>query len=102
MDTSTIFRLLGRSQRRHVLLELGVQETTAGIAQDGDGGLDIDATYSGPRKLELEHCHLPKLVDNDVIEWNRETNTVTRGPKFDALEAQLRLLRDEDSDVPDG
>lgn len=58
--------------------------------------------YSDSRKLQFEQYHLPKLADHDVIEWNRETNTVTKGSQFDDIEALLRLVQDKDEEVPDG
>ncbi|WP_433633298.1 hypothetical protein [Halomicrococcus sp. NG-SE-24] len=101
MNTSTRFDLLRKSQRREVLLALIDQEAPDIIVHDG-GGLDIDATYSGACKLQLEHCHLPKLAEHNVIVWDRETNTITKGSQFGAIEALLRVSQNEDNDVPNG
>lgn len=32
--------------------------------------------------LQLSHLHLPKLAEAEFIDWNRETNTITRGSRI--------------------
>lgn len=38
------------------------------------------------------HIHLPKLVDYGFIEWDREEQVVTKGPRFDEIEPILDSL----------
>lgn len=43
-------------------------------------------------EVVLYHAHLPKLAERGLIEWERDTNTVSRGPKFVAIEPALNVL----------
>ena len=45
--------------------------------------------------LRAHHIHLPKLEASDLIEWDRETNVVTRGPRFDEVRPILRLVTND-------
>ena len=51
--------------------------------------------HAAPEDLavELHHTHLPKLVAADLIEWDRSTEVVRRGPEFAAVEPALDALR---------
>lgn len=42
----------------------------------------------------LYHSHLPKLEAAGYISWNRESNTVMKGPKFDELRPLLTILEE--------
>lgn len=42
----------------------------------------------------LHHVHLPKLADHDMIMWDYETGTISRGPRFDHLRPILGVLDD--------
>ncbi|GCF13125.1 hypothetical protein Harman_10600 [Haloarcula mannanilytica] len=74
--------------RRAVLFALrgAEQWRPAAAADDGDliGEPSIPAT--------LYHQHLPKLAEMGLIEWNRETHRVTRGPEYERLRPLLDFL----------
>jgi len=40
-------------------------------------------------KIEMVHIHLPKLEAMGLIEWNRETHKVSKGPRFDEIPPML-------------
>ncbi|GAB3037458.1 transcriptional regulator [Natronobiforma cellulositropha] len=42
--------------------------------------------------LEMEHVHLPKLVDMGLIRWNRGEHEVKKGPEFEKIEPLLAVL----------
>lgn len=48
----------------------------------------------GTRNIEgaLHHNHLPKLESAGYVEWDRGSNTVSRGPNFFEVEPFVRLL----------
>lgn len=52
-------------------------------------------------KLELFHSHLPKLAEKGYIEWNRDTETIRRGPNFDDIAPLLKLMDDHQDELPD-
>ena len=40
-------------------------------------------------EAELRETHLPKLAEAGYIEWDPETGTISKGPRFEELEARL-------------
>lgn len=54
---------------------------------------DIVRTIDTPNiEGALHHNHLPKLESAGYLEWNRSSNTVSRGPNFFEVEPFVRLL----------
>ncbi|MFC4438841.1 MULTISPECIES: helix-turn-helix domain-containing protein [Natrialbaceae] len=51
-------------------------------------------------KIQMVHRHLPKLEDAGFIIWDRETNEVRKGPRFDEIRALLQLMRDHTDELP--
>lgn len=81
---------LSDGRRRRLLFALlesedGTERLTP-IADGGDPGPDEEF------RLSMKHVHLPKLVDLGYVDWDREAETVTRGPRFDELRPLLKLL----------
>jgi hypothetical protein len=106
-DSAALFDLLAADCRRQVLFLLCGAESiqipealsTRGEAQASQSPDPLsDRTHSpGDRPLqrletELYHTHLPKLEAEGVVEWDRETSAVSRGPAFEAVEPVLQLL----------
>ncbi|MFC7156142.1 hypothetical protein ACFQPA_11865 [Halomarina halobia] len=106
-DVSTLFELLTADVRRRLLVALCDVDSV----QVPDGLLvrgqaqpvpssdslpretpSLDEGSAHPLTFQLHHNHLPKLVDAGVIEWDRETGTVSRGPEFEEIEPAVRLL----------
>jgi len=57
----------------------------------------ITEGYSPAHKqaqVALLHNHLPKLEDLGYIDWDKQTNQVTKGPQFDEIRPLLTLLID--------
>jgi hypothetical protein len=52
--------------------------------------------------IRLRHNHLPRLEDAGYIEWDREAETVSRGPAFDEIEPAIRLLSANPERLPSG
>lgn len=110
-DASALFELLASDHRRQLLMVLcetdsvripeglltrgGTQTSAIGAIQEsGHEQSDVRYTPTEREALEVDlvHCHLPKLEDADVIEWDRESQTVTRGPAFAEVEPFLLVL----------
>jgi len=77
-------------QRRRLLFALlECDEGSEQFALVPDGGrFDPDEEF----RLSMKHVHLPKLADLGYVDWDRESDTVTRGPQFDAVEPLLEVL----------
>jgi hypothetical protein len=51
--------------------------------------------------VALRHVHLPRLAAAGYVEWAPGDSTVARGPRFDAAESVLELLRGEEGLLAD-
>jgi len=76
--------------RREVLFALREAEQWRPAAIDDNG--DVIGKPSIP--TTLYHQHLPKLAEMRLIEWDRETHWVTRGPEYDRIRPLLACLSD--------
>ena len=52
--------------------------------------------------VRLHHTHLPKLDEPGFIEWNPDSKTVERGPRFDEISPVVELLIDHRDELPSG
>ena len=72
--------------------------------QDPDPLDVVDASENDIERLrtEIVHQHLPKLDDMGVIEWDRSTQKISRGPNWDDIAPLLQLIEDHKDELPDG
>ncbi|USZ72374.1 DUF7344 domain-containing protein [Natronosalvus halobius] len=91
-----LFTALSAGPRRRILAELnnqpadGVQVPEA-ILNDGEVRRDLE--------IALHHKHLPLLNDYGFINWDPETNRVTKGRRFDDVQPVLESLNDQADEV---
>lgn len=71
--------------RYRVLVALTRDDPAASISI---GATDSESPSDEPDVLRrrLYDDHLPKLDDAELINWDRETGTITRGPRFDEMQ----------------
>jgi hypothetical protein len=113
-DTSAMFELLADGTRRRLLIKL-CDQASVEVSDEvlTRGGAGTSSVRSGrqssagreptdARAVELRHHHLPKLDSHGVIEWDRETRTVSRGPEFEAIRPFLELLSTNSHSLPIG
>ena len=92
------FATLSNPLRRRLLQELYEQGPGAELTVPDDiVGDDEDETRVW---TELKHTHLPKLESDDLIQWDRTDEKVTRGSDFDEIEPLLELFDDHGDDLP--
>ncbi|QIO24209.1 hypothetical protein [Haloarcula sp. JP-L23] len=117
VDTNTLFQLLANDIRRRILYALcdnasihvpeGILSHDQVQSQDTQphsphsSSSQINGESVQQLEMQLHHMHLPKLEEEGIIEWERETQTVSRGPQFDKLEPVLRLLFVNQNRLPD-
>lgn len=53
-------------------------------------------------QIEMWQTHLPKLEDAGFIHWDRETHTVSKGPRFEDIRSLLELMDNHSDELPDG
>ena len=51
--------------------------------------------------MQMSHVHLPKLEEAGFIEWDRDTNAIRKGGKFDEIRPLLELMRNHADELPD-
>lgn len=98
-NLNTVFSALGHPARRRVLATIHERQPRS------SGGLAIDAFIeddgtSEHSPTELYHSHLPKLDSAGFIDWDCQTNTVARGPRFDEIEPVLDVFQTNQTELP--
>lgn len=112
-ETSILFRLLANPHRRRILLLLCQSDSvrvpegikTRGTARTqgqqssqqfqltGEQSQQMSsADPEGSLELQLTHRHLPKLESEGLIEWDKQAETVSRGPNFAQIEPILHVF----------
>ena len=97
LSTDQVFMLLKNERRRRTLSILATdEETTLSDLAERIAAMENDTTpealSSSERKrvyVSLYQCHLPKLAECDVIEFDSSRGDVSRTPKAATLEAYL-------------
>jgi hypothetical protein len=89
-------RLLSTRLRRLVLLELRRNPRTTTVSSVAES-VAVDTSDAA---LSLQHCHLPKLADHGYVDWDRDTDELSRGPQFEEVDALLELFEDHADELP--
>jgi 6-phosphofructokinase len=53
--------------------------------------------------IARQHTHCPKLAAEGIVDWDRDANTISKGPNFEAVRPLLERLVDyerERADAP--
>lgn len=88
------FSALANRDRRELLVTLSECNTLVPIDSS-----DEDAST---QDIEMYHVHLPKLEAAGLIEWNRETNEVRKGARFDEVRPLIDQMSDHAEESSDG
>lgn len=101
MDLDDALRFVASPYRRQLVLTL--------MEANPEGELDLPKEMAGDDEevfemlvMEMYHNHLPKLERAGVIEWDRESQEIRRGPKFQELMTVCRLLNEHQDELPEG
>lgn len=91
---------LANIQRRKLLVALLSHnpQDDESVVIDADESADEELT----RLIQMTNVHLPKLEDYGFITWHRETNEVSKGPKFEEIRPLLELLQNHEDELPSG
>lgn len=95
----TTFDALADRSRRRLLVSLSERDPQN--TEDALVPVDISDGDVSELKIEMRHHHLPKLEEVGFIEWDRNTNEVWKGPRFDEIRPLLELLSDHADELPD-
>ena len=104
MDTNTRYKLMADATRRAVVSVLdpdGPPVSLADLARqvadhETEDVIDeaVDSEPSRRVHLSLYHVHVPKLADAGIVSFDAERNTVTAGPRFDAVRSLVDGYRE--------
>ncbi|AJF26170.1 DUF7344 domain-containing protein [Haloarcula sp. KBTZ06] len=87
---STHLDAVRHEDRRQILLAIRDTERWRPSISEFDGGRTPVGEPAIP--ADLYHRHLPKLAEIGLIEWDRETHWVTRGPEYEQVRPLLAFL----------
>lgn len=84
ISRETAYRLLSKSRRRHLLtLLFELEEESLETLGRKIAAREVDEPPSNvPERTytrivtALVHCHIPRLVDYDLVDYDRETRTI--------------------------
>ena len=95
--TDQLFETLAAVQRRRLLFAL-----TDHNPQRVDEMCGVPWSLSGSEAemITKRHVHLPKLADYGFIDWNRDEQVITKGPRFDEIEPLLEALEENRDELP--
>ena len=98
LEFDDLLDALAHIQRRKLLVALLRHNP------QNDESVVIDADESADEELQrlvgMTHVHLPKLEAYGFIEWDRDTNEVSKGPNFEEIRPLLGLLQRHDDELP--
>lgn len=98
-ELDRVFDSLCHPSRRRILTLLG----DAGPGRADEVTLDAAAAAvdgSDNAAVELAHAHLPKLDGAEYVDWDRDSGTIRRGPRFDDVAPLIELLYDHRAELP--
>lgn len=52
-------------------------------------------------RIRLYHKHLPRLANAGWINWDDDSGTISKGPKFSTVEPLVQLLKEYNTDFPE-
>ena len=97
------FEVLSHQFRRRILMAVARQnlENEEDIVSESMGDVHEKDEALETLQLQLYHRHLPKLAESGFINRDRDSDTITRGPRFEEIEPLLRLMHDHQEQLPE-
>ncbi|WP_348607918.1 hypothetical protein [Halobaculum rarum] len=83
---SMMSALVSRTRRVVLMTLLDTTETSTAT-------LELQLNHENAR-IHLYHSQLPRLADAGYIEWDDDTDTISKGPKFPEVEPLVQLLKE--------
>lgn len=91
LSRGELLTALSNVQRRKLL------DSLIADSPPNDGG---NAGITVEDDVAMYHSHLPKLADCRLVDWDKETNRVTKGPNFEAAVVILEALANDEERLP--
>jgi len=110
LPLGAVFDILRNERRQQVLGYVAVTDDdvvrTGELAEHVaaiENDVAVDALSSQQRKrvyVALYQCHLPKMADAGVLEFDKDRGVVRRGPNADQITPYLDVQTEEDAAAP--
>lgn len=92
---------LANAYRRRLLTALSDRDERDDLVVQLPAEAVASASEMDQYTLSQVHTHLPKLEDMGFIEWDRDTNDVRKGPRFEEVRSFLQVLQNHADELPD-
>ncbi|MFC6717327.1 hypothetical protein ACFQGT_05450 [Natrialbaceae archaeon GCM10025810] len=94
LDRQTVYDLLSSASREHLLSCLSALESVPpddaarriAARERGTSRAAVSDDAATAARISLEHAHLPRLTQHDVVEYRPPDGAIEPGPNFDDLE----------------
>lgn len=96
---NTVFSVLSHPARRRILMEIHGPPSQSVDRFELEDFVECDGSRERPA-VELYHNHLPKLDTTGFVDWDDETNTVARGPRYEEIRPALAVLQANRDELP--
>jgi len=93
LSVDDVLAALSNVQRRQ-LLESLIADSPPDTATRASVTVDSD--------ISMHHIHLPKLADYGLVNWDKGTGRVTKGPNFEDAKEVLEFLAEHDDELTSG
>jgi hypothetical protein len=96
-----LFLALRYPMRRRILASLLTRNTRDVDAFESMES-DADDAIDAPIEIRLYRHHLPHLSDAGFVDWDREADVITRGPRFDEIAPLIEFMAKHRDELPVG
>jgi hypothetical protein len=100
-ELDAMLNVLANKYRRRVLVALLEHNPQDGHDPQIPDDVTLETEDLESLMINMRHGHLPKLEEEGFIEWDRETNTVEKGPQFEEIQPLLELMENHADELPD-
>lgn len=89
-----VFRALADPERRQLLIGLREQNPLPDDAHWNSMNTPFKDPNHEEYHIRMNHVHLPKLEEANLISWDRYEERIWKGPEFDEIRPILKFLED--------
>jgi len=95
-----VFKALANRHRRRLLVTLAERDPDSHLKVSQATRLAEEDQGQNRIEQELQHTHLPMLDEMELIDWDREEETVSPGPRFYDIRPFIRVLSENRDKLP--
>lgn len=94
-----VFNILSHHTRRRIL-HLIALENPRSLHEIEPVTTASSGEEVNQQMIQLFHNHLPALVDAGFITWERDSDRIARGPRFEHIQPLLTLFQNHRDELP--